>query len=126
MSVIRSAYPTLARRATTGIGGFALQNATPTILSWTPPADGQLHRVLIFASLHVTATETGGLIGVSYDLPDLANTSHTLFSASQATGSIPLPVQISVIVAAGQPVIVNQGSALTAGTATLWAEIWGS
>ena len=55
------AAPLMQLVATTGVNGFALQNGTPTILTWTPPNDGQVHRVLLIAQENVTVAETGGL-----------------------------------------------------------------
>ena len=51
--------------ATTGVNGFMLQNATPNILSWTAPNDGNMHRLIVFATLHVTSSETGGKVLVA-------------------------------------------------------------
>jgi hypothetical protein len=113
--------------ATTGINGFALQNGTPNILTWQPPNDGNMHRLLLVVSMQVTSAETGGAISVNYALPNGNAAGHTLFSAGQAVGN-PLPAQILTAQTIGgmSPVTLAQSSALTAGAATLWAEIWGS
>ena len=39
-----------------GLAGFALQNATPNILTWTAPNDGNYHRVVVAASIGVTSS----------------------------------------------------------------------
>jgi hypothetical protein len=110
--------------AATPAAGFALQNGTPTILTYTFPADGNQHRVLIPSSLQVTSAETGGAVsaeivppgGGSPALPSLA-------AAAQAAGNH--VGSTMAICGSGTTVSVNQTSALTAGAALFWAEIWG-
>jgi hypothetical protein len=116
----------LTLKATTGPAGFALQNGTPGILTWTAPADGQLHRFLITSGLDVTSVATGGAIAVSFTLPDGTAVSNvTLFGGSQAAGTPNPGNSFLRTVKAGTTVTVTQTSALTAGAAVLWAEIWG-
>lgn len=119
------ATPALALQAATPAAGFALQNATPTVLSWTAPADGLLHRVAVFAALDVTVATTGGALFVGYHDPAGTFTEHQLYAAAQAVGS-PAPASYNIMVQAGQSVQILQTSAMTAGAAALWAEIWGS
>ena len=112
-------------QATTGPAGFALQNGTPTVISWTAPNDGQLHRALFFGSMHVTAAETGGQVNFSYTLPD--GTANGVTAAAGGAGTGPQNVFFyTVVVQAGSTVSVVQATALTLGAAVLWAEIWGS
>lgn len=111
--------------ASTGVGGFALQNGTPTILSWTAPNDGNLHRVICPAMLNVTAPETGGEIDINATLPNNAPLTATLIAGGQAAGIFTSggPQFWQVMVKPGTTVSVTQ-LALTAGAAVLWAEIW--
>jgi hypothetical protein len=117
--------PIMGLLATTGEAGFALQNATPTILTWTAPSDGQLHRVFVIGNAHVTSAETGGGVQLSFNLPDgLAATSQIL-NSGLAAGNQNGNFQTKTV-GPGSTVSVSQSSALTAGAATFWGEIWGS
>jgi hypothetical protein len=111
--------------AATSATGYPLANGTATIISWTAPNDGNQHRILIFASMTVTSTETGGLIQYTGMNPDGTSWSHTLFAANSTPGDIVPGIQPRVV-KAGSTESVIQASALTGGTATCWAEIWGS
>lgn len=114
--------------ATTGAGGFALVNGTPNVLTWTAPNDGGIHRALLLATLRVAVTEVGGAISVSFTTPDgtpftapvVAGAAGAGLALISAFGNAFLPVR------AGTTVTVAQSSALTVGSATLWAELWGS
>jgi len=108
--------------AATAAGGFALQNATPTIISWTVPNDGANHRVFIAGTSDTTVAATGGAVTVQSKAPDGTQHSETLIAANQAVGG--KSGTVSTIVQAGSTVSVLQSSALTAGTETVWAEIW--
>lgn len=116
--------PLLQLQATTGISGVALANGTPTITSWTAPSDGNMHRFMAISSLHVTSAETGGLVNVTWTAPGGAAGSASLMNSNLGTGlwydSAPL------LLAPGATVSIVQASALTAGAATIWAEIWAS
>jgi hypothetical protein len=120
--------PALGLQATTGAAGFALVNGTPTIITWTAPSDGNLHRFMIFSSIYVPVTTTGGSILAQYTKPGAAGqVSHTLYPASVAApGDILASNKYLELIAPGTTVSILQTSAMTAGTATLWAEIWGS
>lgn len=115
----------LQLQATTGVNGFGLQNATPDILTWTAPSDGEQHRATIFASLEVTSAETGGTVVADWTFPSGSGNGIVLAAGGQAAGNNATnPVE--VILGAGTTVTVRQSAALTAGAATIWAEIWGS
>ena len=120
---------TLALQASTGDSGTALVNGTPTILSWTTPNDGHMHRAMVFGALAVTVTETGGLINLTYMLQG-SSALHTsaLVAANQAatTAGVVLNTVGLLLLAPNTTISVVQGSALTAGAATLYAEIWGA
>jgi hypothetical protein len=119
-----TALPALV--ATTGVGGFALQNATPTILSWTTPNDGNMHRYTVFGVLYVTSAQTGGVIQSESALPSGAATLfRTVVAGANADGEYPFN-SACITTGPNQTVTLQQTSAQTAGAATLWAEIWGS
>lgn len=113
----------LATTATNNPNGFALQNGTPVILSWTAPNDGQLHRVSLFSTLDATSAETGGIISLTYTAPDGNGGSAQIYPGGQTgvhTGGVDM-----IVIKPGSTVSLVQ-TALTAGAAVLWAEIWGS
>lgn len=112
--------------ATTGVTGFALQNATPTILSWTAPNDGNLHRFVILSAISVIVSETGGTCIVACTNPDGTSASHTLTGGGSSVGDVQQGNFFNRVIKAGTTVTVSQSSALTLGQATIWAEIWGS
>ncbi len=111
--------------AATPVAGFALQNGTPTIITWTAPNDGALHRVLVLTTLHVTSTETGGQVNLTATLPDGTAVSSNIVNSGQATGVI-ARASSACFAEVNTAVSVVQQTALTAGAAVLWAEIWGS
>jgi hypothetical protein len=106
--------------ATTGDAGFALENGTPTILSWEVPNDGQLHSVLICGQKYVTATETGGTVIYTYEIGGHAGLSHTLFSGGNASGTGVPPANNSFVVDPGSTVSVSQSVALTGGASIVY------
>lgn len=115
----------MQKAAATAAAGFALQNATPVIVSWTAPADGQPHRVMIITTIDITALETGGQVSATFTAPDGAvQNFNQLFAAGQAAAAH--TNQAGIIVAPGTTVTLSQTSALTAGAALIWAEIWAS
>jgi hypothetical protein len=121
----------LQLQAATAVGGFALQDATPTIISWTAPSDGKLHRCMIFTLLSVTLAETGGACQATVTPPSGAQQSFSIFAAGKAAGvyhgdGASFGDLWGLLVEAGTTVTLAQSSALTAGTASVWAEIWGA
>lgn len=109
--------------ATTAEAGFALQDATPTILTWTAPSDGKLHRIICFLTGYVSAAETGGAITLDTVLPDGNAANPQMMPGGAAAG--PVAASALRMVGAGETVSLVQSSALTAGAATVWAELWG-
>lgn len=107
----------------TGTAGFTLVNATPTILSWTAPNDGQSHRVLVWGQVNVTSAETGGKVQVQFNPPGVGAQLTNLDAGGHGTGLAANP-PTAVIVGPGTTVNVVQATALSVGAATLWAEIW--
>jgi hypothetical protein len=117
------ASPPLQRQAGTVAAGFALQNATPNILTWTAPNDGQIHRFFLIGALEVTSAQTGGGVGVTFTLPDGSAASPTWVAGNNAAG-ITFPNFRSGLVQAGTTVTLLQSSAQTLGAAVVHAEIW--
>lgn len=115
------------RVATTGTGGFALTNGTPNILTWTAPSDGQMHQVLCTGQRLVSSALTGGLVRLTMVNPDGTTFDRDMWVAGE-TNTFPVPVQAPscFLVQPGSTVTLHQTSAVTAGAATVWAEIWGS
>lgn len=113
---------------TTGLGGFTLQDATPNIIAWTAPDDGNMHRAALFTTLIVTEAMTGGLIECSFTDPAGTARDRSVYPSEATAGYYTQGGDTPQLwnVAPGSVCILNQGSALTAGAAVLWAEIWGS
>jgi hypothetical protein len=112
--------------ATTGVGGFALQDATPTILTWTAPNDGNMHRVQLWGELQVGTTAAGGQISLSYTTPGGSSEEVQIIAGSQAAGVSYLAGNSRVTVAPSTTVSLVQATALTSGAATIYMEMWGS
>lgn len=117
--------PPLTKQAATPVAGTALVNGTPTILSWTAPNDGLLHRVIVIAELTVSVNETGGNIAVVGTAPDGTVGNFQIYPGTQGTGAQNMSFCV-YIVQAGSTFSIKQSGSLTGGAATLWAEIWGS
>jgi hypothetical protein len=114
----------LQQVASTGVAGFALQNATPTILTWTAPNDGQMHRVLVLGEVKVTGAQTGGAVSLTFTYPDgSASPVASVNAGGSGAGYHGLANNV-FLVAPGTTVTLAQTSAQTAGAATLWAELW--
>lgn len=119
------AAPLMQLQATTGVAGFALVNGTPTILSWTAPNDGLMHRVSLIAQENVTAPETGGQVNINFKDQQGSTQNRQAFAGGAGTGFTGGFTPMAFLVQAGQQVTVTQ-TALTAGAATVWAELWAS
>ena len=123
------AHKGFARLATTGTAGFALQNGTPNILTWTAPGDSAVHMFVALSVVHVTSAETGGTVQVIFQSPISGAGNH--FSQLVAGGlgtdaNGQTGTTIFGLVQPGTTVTIQQTTALTAGAATAWFEIWGS
>ena len=68
-----------------GRTGFALQDATPTILSWTAQNDGNLHIAILAVVIKVSSAETGGAISIDESGAIAANTQLTAGSLGPGT-----------------------------------------
>jgi hypothetical protein len=120
-----AAVADLALQATTGPNGYTLINGTGTVLSWTAPNDGNLHRFTVFAAMLVSTVETGGFIQMNYILPSGNAGHHTLFNQNLAVADY-VPAVFVITVQPGSIVSITQTTALSAGASQMWAEIWGS
>jgi hypothetical protein len=112
-------------QATTGISGFGLQDATPTLLQWTAPADGQLHRVTAIVDYLVTSAATGGQLSLQFTDPAGNFQSREFVAGGGGDGFATVFGPPCYLVQPGSTVYLVQ-AALTAGAATVWAELWGS
>jgi hypothetical protein len=120
------AGPGMTLLAATPVAGYTLVDSTGTIISWTAPNDGLLHRVMLFLVMHVTSTETGGNIQFSADFPDGQNSTVSPIVAGKGAGVQYPAFPYFFLVQAGTTVVLSQSTALTAGASVLWAELWGS
>ncbi|HEY1668492.1 MAG TPA: glycosyl hydrolase family 28-related protein [Trebonia sp.] len=109
--------------AATAAGGYTQVNGTGTVLTWTAPNDGQLHRVILLADLHVTTTQVGGAITMNCDFPDGFANAPSVFAGAASPGGY--GAFVGRVVEAGATVTITQSSALTSGAAVMWAELWG-
>jgi hypothetical protein len=117
----------LALQATTGPAGYALINGTGNIpdMTWTAPADGQVHYAQVFGTLDVTATETGGQILVNYTAPNGVNGTAVILASSLA-GGVHGATGVPIAIEAGSTVTVAPSVALSAGgPATVWLGLFG-
>lgn len=114
----------LSLLAATPVTGFALQDATPNLLTWTAPADGRLHRVFAIANYLVTSAATGGELLLQFTNPNGAFESVELVAGGGGTGFQTI-FPSYYLCQANETVYLTQ-TALTAGAATVWAELWGS
>lgn len=117
----------LVLQAATPVAGFALQNGTPTVISWTAPNDGKLHYVAVFAEIVVSNAETGGQITAILNDPAGGNHNREVIQGGQGAGFVGMDGgSQTFVIQAGSTFSIVQNTALTAGAATLWAGIWGS
>lgn len=109
--------------ADTGAAGFALQNGTPVILSWTAPNDGRQHSVMVMGGVHCTSAATGGAVNYTGTRPDGSVANVTVVTAGQVLGST-AGLSHNDVIEAGTTVTLNQSSALTAGAELVFATLW--
>lgn len=114
----------MVQQAATAVAGYTMINGTGNIITWTPPNDGLLHRAMVIFTLHVSVLEVGGAVGVALTKPDGSASNSQIDAGAHAAGGVFAIAGFEV--QAGQPVTVQQTSALTAGAAVAWCEIWGS
>lgn len=115
----------LALQAVTPQAGFALQNGTPVIVSWTAPNDGQQHYFQFGGSRNVTVLEVGGQITLTFTPPGgAAQVTIVIAAGGSGVGDAILNPEIGVI-GPGTTVTLQQTSALTSGACMVSAAIWG-
>ena len=112
--------------ASTGTAGYPLINGTGTIVSWPAPNDGALHRVMVFSNIEVAGSQTDGAISVGFT--DAGGNAHSfnLYAGGLASGGHAPGNSYQLTVEANTTLSITQSSAQTGGSATVWAELWGS
>ena len=121
--------PYQSRVATTGPAGFALQNGTPVILTWTAPADGLQHAVDVYLWKRVATTETGGAVAVAVTQSGGSKVTNgtAAFAGGAANADYPFAASTTnYMVNSGGTIEVDQTSALTGGASTVFGELWAS
>ena len=120
-------FANLTRLASTGTTGFALQDATPIILSWTAPNDGNLHYVAgISVLVDCTAAATGGALAVvAYGVGGITSVADQISAGGFSVGQT-IAYEKPIALPPGQLVMLKQSGALTAGNVTVYADIWGN
>lgn len=112
----------LQKVADTGPAGAALINGTETILSWAVPDDGRLHTFVIAGSVLVTSAETGGAITFTCKVGGSTRTG-TAHAGGGGAGVGGFNA-VTAVADPGSVVSLQQSSALTAGAAAAYAQIW--
>ena len=102
--------------------GFALQNATPTILTATVPNDGRRHMILSTGFVVVTSLETGGAIQLAYTQNGAGQTL-ALDAGAHAAGTFQYTGPVEVFADPNTAASIVQSSALSAGAATTSAQM---
>jgi hypothetical protein len=116
----------LVKVADSGDAGFALQNATPTIISWTVPNDGNLHAFEVCGAVVVSSAETGGAIQVNYQPPTSGVHTATLDAGGHGSAGTSGFTQSGGVAAPGSVVSITQNTALTGGAAVTFCQIYGN
>jgi hypothetical protein len=116
--------PGFTLQAQTAAAGVSLINGTQTLASWTTPNDGNIHHFIATAYVYATSTMTGGQINNAFT--DLAGNaaSWSFISGGVAAGGWSSDYMI-LMCKANTTVTITQSTAMTAGAAKCWAEIWG-
>lgn len=117
--------PGLFVLATLTTAGYTYINGTGNIISYTFPNDGLTHRVLPSGELVVATTQTGGQIQMTYTSPDGVVRTAQLDAGGHVNGTFTLN-NTSYTVAPNSTVTIKQNTALQAGAAVLYPELWGS
>jgi hypothetical protein len=118
--------PPMSVVATTDTPGFALQNGTPNIISWTAPNDGQMHRFMLNTTQVVSVLEVGGQVNLNWTNPDGTAFTPVQYGAGNAVGAHSPSAQVNGVCKSGQTVTLAQTTALTSGAVIVWAELWAS
>lgn len=105
----------------TPAAGFTLQNGTPTILTWTAPNDGKLHPFNVYFRCIVSVAETGGHVGFTFGS---TGNGINLNSGTEGVGDHENESGSAFLAFANETITVSQLSALTAGAAIVYCQIW--
>lgn len=114
--------------ASTGTAGYVLVNGTGTILSWTAPNDGQPHAVTLGGTVYISSNMTGGELAVS--ATDPGGNAFALQANPAGVGAGESAIGLAqawpavLTIAPGSTISLTQYTALTAGAATVYAEMW--
>lgn len=107
----------------TPAAGFALQNGTPNILTFTTPNDGNIHGYYLASSMNVTVLEVGGAVNLNFTAGGHAY-SNSVFNSGAAVGNY---IGVSTFPAdPNTTVTLVQTAALTSGAAVVFASIVGT
>ena len=113
--------------ATTGSNGFALQNGTPNIWTYTTPNDGQLHLLTLAAKLYVAGSMTGGVtgLGIQENSTGSFDYGNAVTSTEGGAGWYHFTNNVTPILVGPNTIVqLNQSTALTGGAATVYAELY--
>jgi hypothetical protein len=112
-------------QATLGPAGYAKQNAASVvILSWTAPADGNLHPIRLHYRKTVATLEAGGAVTFG---PASAANPQAVDAGTQAAADYPAaPNATPALAKSGETWNLTQTTAMTSGASTVWAEIVGA
>lgn len=126
MGAVQAPFTQPRLAATTPAAGYTLVNGTGPILSWTAPADGNLHTVLLMVILHVSVNETGGDINLAFTSPDGGTKTTDYIGAGKTVDAYAcdFPQWQQIVVAPGGTVTLAQNTALTIGAAVCYAQFW--
>lgn len=116
----------LAKVASTPGTGFALQNATPNILTYTAPNDGNVHSVIVSSKAIAAGNPVGGgaYVRVNGSQPYCATTSSNAYMITPSPGNGVQYGMFEMTVQPGDIVTLDQIGALTAGTVQVYASIY--
>lgn len=104
--------------------GIALINGIQTLLTYFVPNDGRNHVFLLMGMTNVSSAETGGAIQVAYSTPVTGAVTGTPDAGGNASTG---PNGWNVVwrfATPGSLITVTQSSALTAGGAIAYCQLW--
>lgn len=116
----------MAKVAATALAGYTYINGTSNILVWTAPNDGVMHRMLLIGQIRTITAQTGGQIQLTFTYPDGSATPNATINAGGSGVGFHGFTNQTFLVAPGTTVTLAQSTAQTAGSGTLWAEMWAS
>ena len=120
-----AANPAYQRQA--DLENYAQPDSSPTLLSWTAPNDGKNHGFYVTGTQHVASNLTGGAIAASFTDPQGGTGTIYLIGNSNTAGTYAFADGAfgGAIIGPGTSVQLNQYEAVTAGSGTVSASIWG-